>query len=74
MVSGAASCLLLVVAFPSFPSHNMFGSWGAGVVLDVGSQVQSFYRQVVTSWGSLAYGAVVLGTCPPLAADIVKQS
>ena len=45
----------------------MFGSWGVGVVLYVGSHFQSFYRQVVTSWGSLAYGAVVLGTCPPLA-------
>jgi len=52
----------------------MFGSWGVGVVLYVGSHVQSFYRQVVTSWGSLVYGAVVLGTCPPLAADIGKQS
>ena len=24
--------------------------------------------------GSLAYGALVLGTCPPLAAEIVEQS
>ena len=52
----------------------MFGSWVVGVVVYVGSQVQSFYRQVVTSWGSLVYGALVLGTCHPLAADIVKQS
>ena len=52
----------------------MFGSWGVGVVLYVGSHVQSFYGQVDTSRGSLTDGAVVLGTCPPLAADIVKQS
>ena len=30
----------------------MCGSWGVGVVLYVGSHVQSFYRQVVTSWVS----------------------
>ena len=44
-----AGCLWL--HSPSFPSHYMFGSWGVGVVLYVGSHVQSFYRQVVTSWG-----------------------
>ena len=51
----------------------MFGSWGVGVVLYVGSHVSHFIGKLLPV-GSLAYGALVLGTCPPLAAEIVEQS
>ena len=58
---------------PPSPLVIFFSSWGVGVVWYVGSHVQSFSRQVVTSWVAGQW-RISSGTCPPLAADVVKRS
>ena len=74
VVGRAVSCWFVCGCItPPSPLVIFSGSRGVGVVLYVGSRVQSFYWQVVEV-GSLANDALVLGTCPPLAADVVKRS